>query len=435
MSMPASKTAPPTAPARRLGPRPLPLHLSAAALTWTSSSGALPLLRQGSPLLKAETRTRSRGVAAAALRERLGASDPEAFAEALTRRARARALAMLDGILAYRGHPYRRDLPPVPTVWSEGSCRLLDYGPAAVPAPEIPVLLVPSLVNRAYILDLEAGTSLVRWLAGRGLRPYLVDWDRPGSAERGFSLTDYIAGRLESALDAVRARHAAKPLLVGYCMGGLLALALALRRRDDLAGLALLATPWDFHADAGQSAALAAAAAVVMGPALDTLGELPIDAIQALFASLDPLQAARKFIDFSRLDPASRKAVLFVALEDWLNDGVPLTAPVARECLLGWYGENSPARGRWRIAGRPVDPGALELPSLCMIPAQDRIVPPASAAALGAAIPGAEVLRPASGHIGMIVSGGAKARVWSPLAEWLLARAQVPAPGKKVKNS
>ena len=423
----AARPTEPTGPAIRLGPRPLPLHLTAAALTWTSSLAALPILRQGSPPWKPEAPA-EKPDEAAALRRALAASDPEAFAEALGRRTQARALALLDGILAYRRHPYRRDLTPVPIIWSEGSTHLLDYGAVANPggeaAGDVPVLVVPSLVNRAYILDLDAQTSLLRWLAGHGLRPYLVDWDGPGPAERGFTLTDYIAGRLESALDAVRARHQAPPLVIGYCMGGRLALALALRRPHDLAGLALMATPWDFHADADQSAALAQAAAAALSPALDTLGVLPVDAIQALFASLDPLMVARKFINFSRLDPDSRKAALFVALEDWLNDGVPLTAPVARECLIGWYGENTPGTGRWRVAGRPVDPGALRMPCLCLIPAHDRIVPPASAAALGAAIPGAEVLRPPIGHIGMVVSGGARERIWSPLADWLSAQAE-----------
>ncbi len=440
--------------ARRLGPRPLPLHLSAAALAWTTSLGALPLLRQGSPPWNMGNGEPAPESGPAALRRQLAASDPEAFAEALAAGARARALALLDGILAYRRHPYARRLATAPAIWSEGSTHLLDYGALASghgaegdgagangtgangtgangtggepagsdpddDAAEIPVLVVPSLINRAYILDLDQDTSLLRWLAARGVRPYLVDWDRPGPAERGFTLTDYIAGRLEGALDAVRARHGARPLVIGYCMGGLLALALALRRREDLSGLVLLATPWDFHAEPNQHAALAAAAATALSPALDSLGELPVDAIQALFASLDPLQVARKFIAFSRLDPASRRAALFVALEDWLNDGVPLVAPVARECLLGWYAENTPATGRWRVAGRPVEPEALDLPCLCLIPARDRIVPPASAAALGAAVPGARQLRPAIGHIGMIVSGGAKARVWAPLGEWL----------------
>ncbi len=406
----------------RLGPRPLPLHLTAATLTWTTSLGALPLLRQGSLAWKGDL-----GAQAAKLKEALAASEADAFAETLIAQARLRAMAMLDGILAYRRHPYTRDLAPAPAIWSEGTTRLLDYGALAeTSGTEVPVLVVPSLVNRAYILDLDAETSLLRWLAGRGMRPYLVDWGRPGPAERGFTLTDYIAGRLEGALDAVRAARKTRPVVVGYCMGGLLALALALRRREDLAGLVLLATPWDFHADPDHNATAAVASATALSPALDALGEMPVDAIQALFATLDPLLVARKFIKFSRLDPASRQAALFVALEDWLNDGVPLTAPVARECLQGWYGENTPAAGRWRVAGRVVDPRALDMPCLNVVPATDRIVPPASAAALGAAIPGATQLEPAIGHIGMIVSGGAKARIWSPLAEWLLAQGSAP---------
>ena len=53
-----------------------------------------------------------------------------------------------------------------------------------------------------------------------------------------------------------------------------------------------------------------------------------------------------------------------------------------------------------------------------MVPAQDRIVPPASADALAQALPGAHTLLPPLGHIGMVVSNGARASVWDPLAAW-----------------
>jgi len=303
-----------------------------------------------------------------------------------------------------------------------GTTRLLDYG-AAGAAAACPVLVVPSLINRGYVLDLSAQRSLLRWLAGQGLRPFLVDWDRPGPEERRFTLTDYIAGRLEAALDAVRAETGTRPAVIGYCMGGLLALALAIRRQDDVSGLALLATPWDFHAGADAQGALAAAALPGLGPLMEARGELPVDIIQGLFAGLDPQLVLRKFLAFARLDPASPKAAAFVALEDWLNDGVALSAPVARECLGGWYGENTPARGAWRVAGEVVDPGRLARPSLCMVPAQDRIVPPDSARALAGALPGTETLVPRLGHIGMVVSAGAETQVWRPLANWLAARA------------
>jgi polyhydroxyalkanoate synthase len=403
----------------RLGPRPLPLHLMAAALTWTSSRAALPLLRSGSLPWRPEL-----SEAGAVLQASLENYRPEAFQAAVERQLNARMTALADGILRYRRHSYRRNLPEPPVLWRAGSTRLLDYG-AFGNGPASPVLVVPSLINRAYVLDLSAHRSLLRWLAGQGLRPFLVDWDRPGPEERNFTLTDYIAGRLEAALDAVRAETGTRPAVIGYCMGGLLALALALRRQDDVSGLALLATPWDFHAGADTQGALAAAALPGLAPLMEARGELPVDIIQGLFAGLDPQLVLRKFLAFARLDPDSPKAAAFVALEDWLNDGVALSAPVARECLGGWYGENTPARGTWRVAGQIVEPRRLDLPSLCMIPAQDRIVPPPSAQALAGALAGArtETLVPRLGHIGMMVSAGAERQVWRPLADWLTANA------------
>jgi polyhydroxyalkanoate synthase len=181
---------------------------------------------------------------------------------------------------------------------------------------------VPSLINRAHILDLTADRSLLRALAAAGMRPLLVDWGVPGDLERGFSLTDYIAGRLEQALDRVLAEIGGPVVLLGYCMGGLLAVALALRRRRDLAGLVCLATPWDFHAERPSQAKLLGASLNLLEPLLANIGELPVDAIQALFAGLDPLQVIRKFVGFAELDPDLQRARLFVAVEDWLNDGV-----------------------------------------------------------------------------------------------------------------
>jgi polyhydroxyalkanoate synthase len=106
-------------------------------------------------------------------------------------------------------------------------------------------------------------------------------------------------------------------------------------------------------------------------------------------------------------------------MEDWLADGVPLSAPVARETLGGWYGGNTPATGRWRVAGLAVDPAGLTAPSFCAIPARDRLVPPESARALAALLPGATVEAPAAGHIGMIAGTHAETALWEPFAQWL----------------
>ena len=402
-----------TSSARR-GPRPLPMHLAIASMTWLSSRGTWPLWSSASPLWRPECRPQLQALDAA-----LEGVEPKAFAAALESEIRARFDRLTAGIESYRRHPFRRTLPEPPILWQDGTTRLLDYRATAAGAGGPALLAVPSLINQAHILDLTADRSLMRALAAAGTRPFLVDWGAPGDLERGFSLTDYIAGRLEQALDRVVAEVGGPVVLLGYCMGGLLAVALALRRRRDLAGLVCLAAPWDFHAERPSQARLLGASLNLMEPLLRNLGELPVDAIQALFAGLDPLQVIRKFVGFAGLDPDSQRARLFVAVEDWLNDGVPLAAPVARECLAGWYGANTPAAGEWRVAGEVVQPAALDLPSLVVIPDQDRIVPPASAEALAAALPRAEALRPAAGHIGMIVGGAAIERLYQPLIAWL----------------
>ena len=130
-------------------------------------------------------------------------------------------------------------------------------------------------------------------------------------------------------------------------------------------------------------------------------GMLPTDVIQALFVGLDPSLAVRKFRAFARMDPTSDRATRFVALEDWLNDGVPLAAPVARQCFDDWYGANRPVTDEWRIAGRAILPSEITVPSLAVVPATDRIVPPSSASALADALPDCDRLSPPLGHIGM----------------------------------
>lgn len=415
----------------RLGPRPLPLHLAAAAASLMSGIAASPLWRSVSPGSKLPWPEPPWPEPLRRAAERLASLPADAAGAALAREATRRAAAFLAGLERYTSHPYRRDLPDPPVLWRDGSARLRDYGPA----DGLPLLVVPSLVNRAYVLDLTAERSLLRFLAAQGLRPLLLEWDVPDAAERDFTLSDVILRRLEPALDAALAAAKGPVGLLGYCMGGTLVAALTARRPDDIAGVAFMAAPWDFHADAPHQAEIGRMAAAASLPIVASLGVLPVDGIQALFTTLDPLTALRKFSAFGRLDPGSREAERFVALEDWLNDGIPLPGPVALECLAGWYGENMPGRGLWRIDGAPVRPETIRRPSLHLIPARDRIVPPASARALAERIPGAERIEPALGHIGMVVAGGAEAQVWRPLAEWLAGairsgRTATPAPPK-----
>jgi len=387
----------------------LGLHLSAAMAGMMSSLAALPSARNGSLPWPPELADKAADLTAA-----LQHSEPDTLFQAVAAECQTRLSTMLAGVRAYQAaaRPEDRAWFKGRDIWRQGTTRLLDYRGGGRP-----VLFVPSLVNGAHVLDLTADRGLLGWLRDQGHRPFLVDWGAPGDDELAFSLSDYI-GRLRYVLDVIEETSGQPPALVGYCMGGDLALALAQQRQDDLTGLALLATPWDFHAGDQQCPAIEA-----LMPGLETIlqgfGALPVDVLQALFAALDPGLAQRKFCHFATLDPESAEAMHFVALEDWVNGGVPLAPDVARDCLLGWYGKNTTAQGEWLIDGRAVDPGHLHLPVLAAIPENDRIVPAASAQALADAIPQAEIIRPAAGHIGMVVGRRGKSGLWQPLSRWL----------------
>jgi poly[(R)-3-hydroxyalkanoate] polymerase subunit PhaC len=401
-------------PDRRLAPRPLPAHLASAMLLWQSSRGALRNLPNGWPNSNAPRYPDDARLAALASEiAQLGA---EAVAAALNREVGRRAALFAAGLDAYRRHPYRRPQDRLPARWQAGNARLLDYG-AARRGPA--VLVVPSLINRFTILDLLREHSFVRHLARAGLRPLVLDWGEPGETECAFTLDDYITGPLEAALEAAAGLAGGPVALLGYCMGGLLALASALRQPTQVASLALLATPWDFHAERPGQARLLATLMEALPVLLGAAEPVPVWVIQGLFMALDPFLAERKFVRFAGLDMASEAARGFVALEDWINDGVKLAQPVALECARLWYRDNAPGRLCWEVAGTPVRPQELGMPALVVLPSRDKIVPPRSAAPLAALIPGASVLRPPFGHIGMMASGEAPAAVWQPIAEWL----------------
>jgi len=395
------------------GPRPLALHLAIQNLMFASSLCALPSLKDGSLVWKDSLNPRARS-----LREKLQNVDADAFADALTREIESRVRTFAEGVNRFAAAGRARAMPALPVVWRDGTTKLIHAEAESKNAA--PVILIPSLVNRAYILDLDPEHSLLRYLADAGHDTYLIDWDAPGDAEMSFGIDDYIE-RLERIRDAVAVRTGAVPVIAGYCMGGNLALALAHRAPDKIRAMALLATPWDFHAMPPGATAMLAAMLPGLKQFIAVTGNLPVDVIQAMFSSRDPCGVIRKFRTFATLSPDSAEARAFIELEDWLNDGVALAGAVAVECLEDWYVENRPMAGTWQSGGTALDPAVLDVPALVVVPDHDTIVPPASAQPLAEKLPRATLLAAKAGHIGMVAGSKARTTLYAPLSDWIAA--------------
>src|SRR5262249_48384766 len=90
----------------RMGPRPLPLHLGTALMTWASSESAWQLWKNASP-------GSNPGSATPELRELLSeiaARGADKFEQALHREIGRRMDRLAEGVLAYRRHPFHRTL-------------------------------------------------------------------------------------------------------------------------------------------------------------------------------------------------------------------------------------------------------------------------------------------------------------------------------------
>lgn len=325
-----------------------------------------------------------------------------------------RRAAALVGLRAFQETPRARVRRPKPARFRKGRVRVRDYGAkgASGDGAARPVIFVPSLINPAQILDLSAEASLLEWLATTGVRPLLVDWGNPPARDRSMDLTRHVETLLLPLIAKVTERYGEPPVLVGYCLGGTLALAAACAA--PVAGLALIATPWRFSGFGrarGEIAALWNAAK----PACETIGLVPVEVLQSGFWRLDPGKTVAKYEAFARLEPGSAKQKAFIALEDWANGGAPLPYGAGRQLMEDFIATDVPGTGTWQVAGVLADPARLTCPAIDFVSRNDRIVPAASAADL------ADRRDVAAGHVGMIVGSRRRAELWDPLADWLSA--------------
>ena len=294
---------------------------------------------------------------------------------------------------------------PRPMIHRVGPAALRDHGGRGPP-----LVLVPSLINPPTVLDLDPQVSLTAALSGLGRRVLLLDWGEARQRAK-FSVSGHVARLLVPLLRALDG----EPSLVGYCLGGTMAVAAA--NLVPCERVATLAAPW--HFSLYPEAARSAIADIwrQSEPSAKALGALPMEVLQATFWSIDPERTVRKFARFAHFDPDGPDAARFVSLEDWANEGEPLPYPAARELIEDFFGSDVTGGGGWRVGGRTVT-DRLGCPLLNLTAERDRITPAATA-------PAGDCRSIAAGHVGMVV-GSARSRLHSELRTFLELAAAPP---------
>lgn len=276
-----------------------------------------------------------------------------------------------------------------PVLDALGSAKLRDCGGVGDT-----IVLIPSLINPPNILDLDPDCSLAEALAMRH-RVLLLDWG-PADGRGDLDLNGHVEQLMLPLLEKF-----GPVSLVGYCLGGTLALAAAARR--GMRAVVTLAAPWDFACYPRDASERLQQIWRASEPVAAQLGFLPMEVLQAAFWQIDPERIVAKFARFAGLATGSAEERRFVAMEDWANGGEPLPLPAARQLVDELFG------GGGRLGALPT------CPMLHFTATADRIVP------AGTAAPTGRQIEAGSGHVGMIVGRDAPRRLHAPLLSWLEA--------------
>ncbi len=310
---------------------------------------------------------------------------------------------------------------PADVILVENKMRLLRYRARPLGlAFRTPVLLIPSLINRHYILDLMPGKSFAEHLVGAGHDVWVIDWGTPGDEDR-FQELDDICGTLLARAVRTVARSAVngRVHLLGYCMGGILAAMHAALAPSEVATLCNLAAPVRFSGS-DPLGRWSSSPQFDLDALVNATGNVPWQLLQGAFQMLRPTLSLAKTMNL--VDRAWNDRFLdgFLAMETWANDNVSLPGAFFRRYIGELYRDDALASNRVTIHGRLVRLNEIRCPTLAVVFEHDTIAPWQDCACLVDLVSAedTDLWKLPGSHVGGVVSRPASKGLWPGLSAW-----------------
>ncbi|MDQ3206319.1 MAG: class III poly(R)-hydroxyalkanoic acid synthase subunit PhaC [Pseudomonadota bacterium] len=309
-------------------------------------------------------------------------------------------------------------------VWRDGNVVLYRFRGDKAPTAAVPLLIVYALVNRPYMVDLQADKSIVRGLLERGEDVYILDWGYPDRSDRYLDLEDYIQRFLGGGVDHVRRSHGLDAInVLGICQGGAFSLCYTALNPGKVRNLITMVTPVDFHTEGNMLGNWVRGVDIDL--MVDTLGNVPADTMNWTYLTLKPWRLfVQKYVGLADILHDKDALEDFLRMEKWIFDSPDQAGEAFRQFAKQFYQGNGFVNGGIDIGGRAVDLADIEIPVLNVFAQQDHLVPPESSMALRGLIGSSDYseLSFRGGHIGIYVSGRAQREVPTAIHEWLSQR-------------
>lgn len=336
------------------------------------------------------------------------------------------ALRARNGIKLAAGFANPRvGVTPRDLVWRNGRAQLFRYRSDDV-RYRPPLLIVFSLVSRAYILDLMPGNSFVERLRDAGFDVYLLDWGEPDERDASNRLEYYVDGAIPAAIRQVRRRSGCDEVnLLGYCFGGDLSLMYAAHHPDaPLRSLSVVACPVDFS-KMGQLGRIFGSDELDLDAVLDADGNVPASVVVAAFRSIQPTAEITGYVNLLERLWNDDYVQAHQAMTGWATNHVPFPGAAARQ-LRALLRENAFVNDRLVIGGDRVHLSDITAPFLAILGQKDHIVPEAAAAPVLELVGSEDKtdLRLAGGHIGLVVGKSAATNTIPTILEFLRKRSE-----------
>ena len=289
---------------------------------------------------------------------------------------------------------------PGEIVFQNDLFQLIQYTPATDKVAAEPLLYVPPLVNRYYMIDLVPRQSLVKWLVDEGRTVFVISWVNPTEKHKDKGVGDYVLEGIVEAIGQVRARTGHAPDLFAFCLGGtLVAIALAWlaaqKRAKEVNSATLIGSLVDFADMRDWSAFVHEGHLAALEDHLEAQGFIDSLELQRLFAAMRANDLIwSSVVNHYLLDrPAPASDLLY-----WFEDGARIPAAFLksynRDLLLN---NRLKEPAGFEVGGVPIDLAAIKTPML-VIALKDDHVSAWEAVYRGARDIGAGFILGGSGH-------------------------------------
>lgn len=301
----------------------------------------------------------------------------------------------------------------------------------------IPLVLVPPLGVTTDTFDLLPNRSLVRYMAARGFKVYLICWGKPERRHAHLGLKAYADEMMGQALAAVRAHSKVHEVsLMGWCMGGLLALLHAGLQRDaGIRAIVTVASPVDLQGGgmvAGVAQAINTPAQLVqkytnfrMLAVNPQSLHMPGWMTTVAFKMTDPVGSLTTYWDLVTRLWDREFVESHSTTSDYLNNMLVYPAGMVQDMLVRVMIGNRLGRGEVPLGGKKTSRlGNIHAPLLVFAGETDNLVSASAARGSLDVVSSTDKTFEVApgGHMGVILGASAQTHVWARSADWLAKR-------------